>query len=193
MEANETSLVRDAVAGSIDAFGELVILHQHSIYGYVLRVLGNPADAWDVAQETFLRAHRSLGQLRSPGAFRTWLYSIAVNQCRNHLKRQTREESRLVRQAPDAPDGEDRLSHIPARGLSPQGVAEAKETATAVSEALAALSDTYREVAVLRFQHGMKVQQIADVLDLSVAAVESRVRRARAELSTQLEDMRSGL
>jgi len=192
VEPNETSLVRDAVAGSVEAFGELVILYQHDIYGYVLGVLGNGADARNVAQETFLRAYRSLAQLRSPDKFHAWLYSIAVNQCRNHLKRRGREASRFVTLSPDSADDRRPPSSEPGPAISPRDVAEAREVVATVADAIAALAETYREVAVMRFQNGLKVGQIAEALGLTVAAVESRVRRARAELCEQLSALRPG-
>jgi len=192
VEPNETSLVRDAVAGSVEAFGELVILYQNDIYGYVLGVIGNAADARDVAQETFLRAHRSLAQLRSPETFRSWLYTIAVNQCRNHLKRRGREQGRFMTPLPGATDDRGGGAPEPSSVFSPRDAAEARELMASVSGAIAALAETYREGAVMRFRNGLKVGQIAEVLGLTVAAVESRVRRAGAELREQLSALRPG-
>jgi RNA polymerase sigma-70 factor, ECF subfamily len=190
VEPNEISLVRDAVAGSVDAFGKLVILYQHNIYGYVLGVVGNAADARDVAQETFLLAYRSLGQLRSPETFRSWLYTIAVNQCRNLLKRRGRERARFVASSAEAGEVGGRRSADIGSVPSPRDAAEASETGAAVAAAIAALPDTYREVAVMRFRNGLKVSRIAAALGLTVAAVESRLRRARSELCKGLAALR---
>ena len=192
MERSEAELVEAAMAGGLDAYGELVTAYQDRIYAYVLRMVGNAADAQDIAQETFLRVHRSLGQLASAGAFHSWLYTIAVNTCRNHLKRRNRESARFVSLS-SQPTGDEQSVQVPdtTPATSPFAAFEAREVATAVAEAFKALPNIYREVAVLRFQNGLKVREIAEVLDLTVAAVESRLRRARPELCQRLDTLRT--
>ena len=181
----EASLVSDAAAGSLEAFGELVDACQDEVYGYAVRVLGDAASARDVAQQTFVRAHRCLDQLRDPGGFRPWLRAIAVNQCRNWLKQQRRRDSRFV--PLEFPGGGRAGPAADTRtAASPAAHAQANEIRTAVQAAVDSLTDTYREVAVMRYQNGLQVSQIADALGLSVAAVESRMRRARSELQARL-------
>ncbi|MCK5806392.1 MAG: sigma-70 family RNA polymerase sigma factor, partial [Lentisphaeria bacterium] len=99
--------------------------------------------------------------------------------------------SRFVSEPLGASGDGDRLTQVAVDEGSPRDAAEAREMGAAVSDALSRLAETYREVAVLRFQHGLKVSQIAEVLGLSVSAVESRVRRARSDLCKQLASLRA--
>lgn len=186
MEPTEASLVVDARNGSLDAFGELVVLYQNDMYGYVLRIVGDATAAYDVTQDVFLRAHRALGSLETVGRFRPWLYSIAVNTSRNWLKQRRRQSSRFVNvEAADAA-ADEWMTADPNPLASPLAAEQLRELGKQLHNVISSLPDEYREVAVLRFQHELKVSEIAAALDLTVAATESRLRRAREKLRTQL-------
>ena len=187
MEPSDPSVVARALDGDDDAFCQLVTLHQHDVYGYVLRLTADADAAWDVAQDVFVRAHRSLAQLRDAGSFRAWLFSIAVNRARDWLRQ--RRPVPVSSVAPDDPaEARPDASEVQDGSIwsSPERVHGAKEVGGMVAEAIESLSDTYREVAVLRFQFELSVAQIAAATGLDFAAAESRVRRAKAMLRKKL-------
>ena len=188
MGSEESTLVERARAGSRDAFGRLVVLHQHGIYGYVRRIIGDAESARDVAQEAFLRAYTSLAGLRDPRKFRPWLYAIAVNLSRNWLKRQRRAPLSLGRSPSGSPADERELPD-PGLSASPSYVADRKELRSIVARAVEALPPKYRDVSILRLQHGLKVSEVAEALGVSVAAVESRLRRVKAMLREKLDGL----
>jgi len=187
MVHEELPLVERARAGSREASGELGVLYQHHIYGYVLRIIGDAEAARDVTQEVFLRAYTSIAGLRDSRKFRSWLFAIAVNLSRNWLKRQRRAPLSMVSSSFDAPADERELPD-PSPSASPSCAAEREELKAAVAAAVDALPLKYREVVMLRSQHGLKVNEVADVLHLTVAAVDSRLRRAKAMLSETLAE-----
>ena len=188
MALEERSLVEQARAGSREAFGELVVLYQHHIYGYVLRTIGDAEAARDVAQEVVLRAYTSVAGLQDPRKFRSWLFAIAANLSRNWLKRQRRAPFPQVNSSIDASTDE-RERPDPSPSASPSYIAEREELRAIVQAAVQALPLKYREVLVLRAQHGLKVDEVAEVLHITVAAADSRLRRARARLREELAEL----
>src|ERR1700730_248523 len=102
-------------AGDAGAFEQLVALHQHRVFGVALRMLGNAAEAEEIAQEAFLRAHRSLGDFRGEAKLSTWLYAIASRPCLNRLATGERRLGRL---------GEETLLRLPHRGAGPDAALE---------------------------------------------------------------------
>jgi len=184
MEPSDASLAERALAGSDDAFGQLVTRHQHQIYAYVFRMIGDTHAASDVAQTVFVRAYRSLPQLRDPGKLRPWLFAIAVNQARNWLTRRRPVAASTEWADDDSAAGQGVPD--PSLWASPDAVYAAEELATVIVAAIDSLAPTYREVAILRFQHQMPVGQIATALGLGFSATESRVRRAKALLRSKL-------
>ena len=179
---SDTLLVVDAQGGSLDAFGRLVVRYQSDIHGYVLRIIRDATAAYDVTQEVFLRAHRSLGTLAEPAKFRAWLYAIAVNTCRNWLKQFRREQSRVVSVDSVADETGEWTLPDPSRLASPRTAEELRELGERLCEAIESLPQPYREVAVLRFQQELTAGEISQTLGLSLAATESRLRRAKEKL-----------
>jgi RNA polymerase sigma-70 factor (ECF subfamily) len=165
-------------AGDRRAFEDLVRLQQHRVYGLALRMLGNPADAQDVAQEAFLRAHRGLAEFRGDARLSTWLYAIVSRLCLNRL---AGSERRLNRQ------GEETLAQLPDAAPGPDQALERGELEEALHRAIAELPDERRIVVVLRDVEGLAYEEIAEVLDLPVGTVRSRLHRARLDLKEKLE------
>ena len=164
-------------AGETAAFEELVITYQHRVFGVALRMLGNAAEAQEVAQEAFLRAHRGLAEFRGDAKLSTWLYAITSRLC---LSRLARGERRLRRQ------GEEALLRL-AGGETPDVAVERGELEAALHRAIAELPEERRIVVVLRDLEGLSYEEIAEVLDLEPGTVRSRLHRARADLKDKLE------
>lgn len=165
-------------AGEASAFEEFVTAYQHRVFGVALRMLGNAAEAQDVAQEAFLRAHRALGEFRGDAKLSTWLYAITSRLCLNRL---AFGERRLVRH------GEETLLRLSDDRRRPDAALERRELESALARAIAELPEERRIVVVLRDIEGLAYEEIARVLDLEPGTVRSRLHRARADLKDKLE------
>jgi RNA polymerase sigma-70 factor (ECF subfamily) len=165
-------------AGDRGAFEELVRAQQHRVYGLALRMLGNAAEAQDVAQEAFLRAHRALRDFRGEARLTTWLHAIASRLC---LTRLGAGERRLTRH------GEEALGRLPDAGPGPDHAAEQGELQEALERAIAELPDERRIVVVLRDVEGLGYDEIAAALGVPIGTVRSRLHRARLDLKDKLE------
>ena len=174
----EDALVARLRQGDHRAFEELVIAYQHRVFGVALRMLGNRAEAEEIAQETFLRAHRALPEFRGDARLHTWLYAIASRLCLNRLASAHR---RLVQGDDEA------LAAAPADEPSAAARLERAELDAAVREAISALPEERRIVVVLRDLEGLSYEEIAEVLDLEPGTVRSRLHRARLDLKAKLE------
>jgi RNA polymerase sigma-70 factor (ECF subfamily) len=165
-------------AGDAPAFEELVMTYQHRVFGVALRMLGNRAEAEDVAQEAFVRAHRAIGEFRGDAKLSTWLYAITSRLCLNRL---ASGERRL------ASHGEDALLRLSDAGPRPDAALDRRELETALGRAIAELPEDRRIVVVLRDLEGLSYEEIAQVLELELGTVRSRLHRARADLKEKLE------
>lgn len=165
-------------AGDAPAFEELVMTYQHRVFGVALRMLGSRAEAEEVAQEAFVRAHRALGEFRGDAKLSTWLYAITSRLCLNRL---ASGERRLTRQ------GEDALLRLSDAGPRPDAALEQRELESALGRAIAELPEDRRIVVVLRDIEGLSYEEIAQVLELELGTVRSRLHRARADLKEKLE------
>ena len=165
-------------AGEASAFEELVTTYQYRVFGVALRMLGNVAEAQDVAQEAFLRAHRALADFRGDAKLSTWLYAITSRLCLNRL---ASGERRLVRQ------GEETLLRLADDRGRPDAALEHSELESALARAITELPEERRIVVVLRDIEGLAYEEIAQALDLELGTVRSRLHRARADLKDKLE------
>lgn len=165
-------------AGDAPAFEDLVMTYQHRVFGVALRMLGNRAEAEEVAQEAFVRAHRALGEFRGDAKLSTWLYAITSRLCLNRL---ASGERGMARQ------GEDALLRLSDAGPRPDAALERRELEAALGRAIADLPEDRRIVVVLRDLEGLSYEEIAQVLELELGTVRSRLHRARAELREKLE------
>jgi RNA polymerase sigma-70 factor, ECF subfamily len=175
-----------ARAGERDGFRDLVELSTPRIYRLALRVLGDPDEADDVVQETYVRAWGRMEELRDPAAAMGWLSRIARNAARDRLrwwKRRPREsfdESALPLARA--------LANLDGPLPADEALASAQMSA-AVAGAVAALPDKHRVVLLLREADGMTYEEIADSLGIAVGTVESRLHRARAALARRLQKL----
>jgi RNA polymerase sigma-70 factor (ECF subfamily) len=188
----DTDLVEACRAGHGDAFDSLVRRHEARVVRLAARMLGDADAALDAAQEAFVKAWRALPRFQGDARFSTWLVRIVINQCRNELRRRrTVKHGRpLSLDAPVAAlDGDGRASladGVAAAGPEPFEVARGREVERALERALAALDPEAREVVWLRDAEDLSYEDIAEVLDVPVGTVRSRLHRARAEVRRHL-------
>ncbi len=175
-------LVSALQKGDRRAFERLVRLHQHQVYALCLRMLGNPPEAEDVAQDVFLSVFRSILTFRGECLLSTWLYRITRNRCLNHIK-----SSRRHRAPREQPLDEETCQ--PAEGDDaelPEQLMARKERKTLVEEEIAQLSEEHRELLVLRDIEQLEYEQIQEITGLPMGTIKSRLHRARMELSRRL-------
>jgi RNA polymerase sigma-70 factor, ECF subfamily len=165
----DSALVALTRSGNANAFEELVRRHQVTIFRIALRMLGDVRDAEDASQEAFLQAWRALPGFRSQSAFSTWIYRIVTNRCLN-LQRARRPSQTLLW---DQESGEP----------GPEEEAEARHRLLVLREAILELTPEQRAVFVLRHLEGCAYEEIVQILGISLAAVKSRLHRARLELA----------
>jgi RNA polymerase sigma-70 factor (ECF subfamily) len=173
---SEVELVARARDGDVQAFDSLVRAHGPAVYRVALRMLGDPVDAEDAAQDAFLQAWRSLRTFRGESGFSTWMYRIVTNRCLNQLERR-RETEQLEEGAPSERPG-------------PEQVVVARSEFALVRKAVDELTPEQRAVFVLREFEGCTYEEIAGVLDISASAVKSRLHRARLEVLGALQGER---
>lgn len=173
--------VRD---GDIDAFEMLVEKHQHSVVGTVARMLGNPSDAEDIAQQVFIRVWKSAARYEPSAKFTTWLMTITRNLVFNESRRRSR--ARIVPLHDENEDGP-AVQHADPDASTPADDLLDSELREAVDSAIAELPEKHRLAIVLRRYENMAYEEIAKVLKTSVPAVKSILFRARADLKAKLQ------
>ena len=178
-------LIRRAQRGDADAFEQLLLEHQKNVYNLCYRMAGNPDDAMDLSQETFLRAWRCLDQYQFASAFSTWLYRLCSNICIDFLRRRRRQQT--VPLTFEDADGEEQTYAVPDAQPLPEEQVELKLTRETLAAAMAQLLPEHRAVLQLRVVNEMSYEQIADVLDIQIGTVKSRLSRARNQLKKNLE------
>ena len=178
-------LIRRAQHGDADAFEQLLLEHQKNVYNLCYRMAGNPDDAMDLSQETFLRAWRCLDQYQFASAFSTWLYRLCSNICIDFLRKRRRQQT--VPLTFEDADGEEQTYAVPDVQPLPEEQVELKLTHETLAAAMAQLLPEHRAVLQLRVVNEMSYEQIADVLDIQIGTVKSRLSRARNQLKKILE------
>lgn len=176
MDVDERDLVRRSCAGDLDAFENLVRMHQDRIYNVAYRITGNHEDANDAAQDAFVRAYQGLSRFRQGAAFSTWLYRIATNAALD-----------LVRRRP-APAAIELTADYPGAG-DPGAEVHRREVNRRVQDAVGHLPAEYRAVVVLRDLQGLAYDEIARILQVPIGTVRSRLSRGREALRAQLTDL----
>jgi RNA polymerase sigma-70 factor, ECF subfamily len=178
----ETLLVDGLRKGVEAAYETLIGRFEQPVFNVVSRLMDDPADAADVVQEVFLKVFRNIGSFRGDSSLKTWIYRIAVNEARNHRRwfsRHRRQEVGL-----EAEPGENRgyQDYLPDPGRSPFEAAVDHETQALVEQALATVNPKFRAALVLREMEGLSYEEIAEILDVSLGTVKSRILRGRDAL-----------
>ncbi len=178
MSADDHRLIAECLKGDPAAFGELVRRYQDRLFNTVCRQLDSPEDAQDVVQEAFLSAYQSLDSFKGHSEFFTWLYRIAMNTAIS-LKR----KQRVTLSIDAGRNGEGGIEPPDASEYSRpgQGLERADEERR-IQEALNRLSPEHRAVLILKDMEGQKYEAMAEVLQVPIGTIRSRLHRARAEL-----------
>jgi len=184
-QITDDQLIERTLAGEGDAFGILVRRWERQIFGLALRVLGHEETARDVCQETFLSAFRNLSKFRGDAQFSSWLYRITLNQCNTHLRRTEAKanvslDEQLESGAPE-----------PASSAECADDAINREQMTKhLRRALAAIPVEMRQVIIMKEYEGLKFHEIAEILDLPVSTIKTRLYTGLTQLRRRLEHVR---
>jgi len=188
---DDAVLVEQCRQGDSEATERLILKYQNRIYNAILRICANPDDAAELTQDTFVKVIENIDRFRGRSSFYTWAFRIGVNLTLNYCQRKVRIGFRSL----DAEDKEDNgqakqvLKEFLADDSSPNPavVAANKELSEIVVDALMKLREEQRVVVVLRDIEGMNYAQIAEVLDIELGTVRSRLSRARSNLREIIE------
>ncbi|MGH9776100.1 MAG: RNA polymerase sigma factor [Candidatus Acidiferrales bacterium] len=176
----ERKIVREAQAGSKEAFEELVRRHQQRVFAVVGGILRRREDVEDVAQQVFLKAYVSIRRFDMRSAFSTWLYKVAVNECWDYLRK--KKVRPLLYEADLSEEQVQKMGSYVASGNVPASPSERAQYREYAERLLDQLSDEDRQILVLKEVEGFPVEEIATIFDLNVNTVKVRLFRARARL-----------
>jgi RNA polymerase sigma-70 factor (ECF subfamily) len=182
MTWTDEELVAKSIRGDADSFNELVVRWERPIYALAYRTIGREEDARDVCQETFLRAFRALPGFRGQAKFSSWLYRIALNLCRDWIRRERRapvvqppEDVDLIEMAAAAEPSES-IEDLVAR----------KDLSRMVERAMALLPEEQRTAIVLKEYHGLTFQEIAELVGCPLSTVKTRLYQGLIVLRREL-------
>lgn len=173
-------MLKKAAAGSAEAFEQLVLKYQTAVYNLCLRMTGDPEDAADMTQESFLKAWRNLESFQGNSAFSTWLYRLASNTCLDHLRSvKRRPQLSLVM---EDEDGETQELDVADSAPTPEEQVILLDEQSRLNGALQALDEEQRQILILRAVNGLSYLEIGRVMNLKEGTVKSRLARAREQL-----------
>ncbi len=179
-DGNDALLLSQAKAGSMLAFEQLVTAHQNRVYGIALRMLRSEADAAEVTQDVFLSAYQNLKAFRGESAFGSWVHRIAANAALMRLRhRKVAQETEVDPVGPEFNERESLIEDVADWAENAESRALSSELRAAIEQATAQLPESFRQVFLLRDVEGFRYDEIAELTQLSLASVKTRLHRAR--------------
>ncbi|UCD49113.1 MAG: sigma-70 family RNA polymerase sigma factor [Phycisphaerales bacterium] len=192
---DDSVLVQQSQNGSTVAMERLILKYQNRIFNVIMKMCGNTDDAAELTQETFVKVIESINKFKGRSSFYTWLFRIAVNLTLNYCQRNAKMATRSLDAEETEPGSsigqmlKDFLSDD--RAIDPSVLAQRRELCDLAMQAILKLEEPQRAVMVLRDIEGMNYAQIADVLNIELGTVRSRLSRARSHLREILEAMQT--
>jgi len=184
MEVTDQELVEECLAGSRSSFDAIIGRYSRNIYGFVMRLIGSPADAEDIVQEVFFKAWKKLRTYDQKQSFKGWLFGIARNASIDWLRKKRSLPFSLL----ENEEAGERIEHsIPDAEPLPPEVFERKELAGMLDEVMKELLQDYREVLLLRYVHDLSFQEISEATGRPMNTVKSQHRRALAAMRELLD------
>lgn len=180
----DKQIIEQVLAGDNDAFGALVERYQNRVYNLALRMCGNRDDAFDLAQEAFFRAWRSLEGFQFESAFSTWLFRLTANVCLDWLRARKRRPTVSLTTVDDEEETVELELPDPAKG--PEALLLAAEDRAALARAMNQLPVEYRQILTMRAINDLSYTEIAEILQIKEGTVKSRLSRARLALRNKL-------
>lgn len=178
---DEQPLITSAQSGSLDAFNQLVLLHQDLVYRQAFWMLGEPEAAEDITQDTFLLAYRNLPSFRG-GSFKAWLFRIVSNLCYDELRRKNRRPTQPLNPTDSEDDEIESPAWLADSGPTPEELVERADLRQTLQRFLEELPAEYRSLVLLIDVEGLNYMEAAQALDIPVGTVKSRLARARMRL-----------
>ena len=183
---NDIDIINDIFAGNINAFEVLVKKYEKMIYNLAMTKLRNRETAEDITQECFLRAYKMLRSYRTDSAFSTWIYRICQNLIIDYYRKNKNFKTYSLTTNDD--DGEEKVQDIADSSEEPLEAIVRQEKVEKVRELINSLPDDLREVIILRDIKDYSYKEIADMLDLEIGTVKSRLSRSREKLKTLIKE-----
>ena len=189
-DVSELDLVTRCQAGDTEAFDELVTRYRTRIFGMIYNMVHNEHDAWDLAQDSFLKAWKSIKRFRGRSSFYTWIYRIVMNVTIDWLrKKQVKGGGSEFDDAIQLKEVEPASKTVPKPEALPYEAMERSEIRARIDKAIAELSPEQQAVILLKEIEGMQYHEIAEALECSIGTVMSRLFYARKKLQNLLRDV----
>ncbi len=186
--ATDHQLILDFLGGNPEAFNQLLLQYKNPVYNLCCRMLENAGDAEDCAQETFIKAYFGLKGFRFKSSFKTWLYRIAVNTCKNKMtSAEYRSRQNIIELDKPISHLDDMYLEIEDKSKSPETAALEKETAAAIMNAINSLPPLEKTLIVLCDIEDGSYEEIAAITGLKLGTVKSKLARTRHHLRSKLE------
>jgi len=190
VRAEEASIIAELKSGSEEAYTWLITHYHQPIYSLVYRILNDPADAADTTQEVFLKVFRGMKRFNGESSLKTWLYRIAIHEASNQRRwwfRHKSKETSMEVQEDESGHSFGICNMLVDKGESPFEQVAHEEIRARVEKELQQVSEPYRTTLVLRDIEGLSYEEIAEVLQISLGTVKSRLIRGREALKKRLE------
>ncbi len=182
----DARILRGLRAGIEEAYEELIEKYEQPLYGLMYRLLGHQTDAADVVQEVFLKVFRTINSFREQSSLRTWIYRIAVNEAHNHRRWSLRHCRCEVSMEEERGDHASPLEYTADPGRSPYEQTLESENRILIERALTKINPVFRIAVVLRDIQNLSYEEIAEILQVSLGTVKSRILRGREALRREL-------
>jgi RNA polymerase sigma-70 factor (ECF subfamily) len=192
IQTEDAALIADLKAGSEEAFGILIAQYHQPLYSLIARSLNDPADAADITQEVFIKVFRSIRGFHGEASLRTWLYRIALHEASNQRRWWSRHKKQEITIDSPAESDDDESAGLCLSATladhadSPFDHASQTETRERVEAALRQLPEAFRTVVILREIEGFAYEEIAEILNVNLGTIKSRLTRGRSALRALL-------